>query len=97
VELWELTAREEIRDLIARYNANGDTGRFDQVVDLFADDAVMISQGQTYRGKAGVQTVFGSAALSTPRRQDDECGACAFRGGAANGGLNPRHVARGAD
>ncbi|MET0627555.1 MAG: nuclear transport factor 2 family protein [Acidimicrobiia bacterium] len=41
VELWELSAREEIRDLVARYNANGDTGRFPQVLELFAPDAVM--------------------------------------------------------
>jgi hypothetical protein len=30
-----LVARESIRDLVARYNANGDTGRFAQVLDLF--------------------------------------------------------------
>ena len=41
MELWELVARESIRDLVARYNANGDAGRFDQVWTLFADDAVM--------------------------------------------------------
>ena len=32
----ELIARESIRDLVARYNANGDSGRFDQVVELMA-------------------------------------------------------------
>ena len=32
----ELVARESIRDLVARYNPNGDSGRFDQVVELFA-------------------------------------------------------------
>ena len=42
MELWELTARESIRDLVARYNANADTGRFDQVLELFAPDAVMV-------------------------------------------------------
>ena len=41
MEHWELAAREAIRDLAARYNANGDTGRFAQVVELFAPDAVM--------------------------------------------------------
>jgi 3-phenylpropionate/cinnamic acid dioxygenase small subunit len=41
VELWELVARESIRDLVARYNANGDSGRFEQMLTLFADDAVM--------------------------------------------------------
>ena len=39
--MWELEARESIRDIVARYNANGDSGRFDEVMVLFAPDAVM--------------------------------------------------------
>ena len=38
MELWQLIARESIRDLVARYNANGDTGRFAQVRELFSPD-----------------------------------------------------------
>ncbi len=41
MELWELAARESIRDLVARYNANGDSGRFEQQMQVFAPDAVM--------------------------------------------------------
>ncbi len=41
MELWELTARESIRDLVARYNANGDSGRFAQMLAVFAADAVL--------------------------------------------------------
>jgi hypothetical protein len=41
MEYWELVARESIRDLVARYNANGDSGRFEQLRALFAPDAVM--------------------------------------------------------
>lgn len=41
MELWELVARESIRDLVARYNANGDAGRFAEMVKVFAPDAVM--------------------------------------------------------
>lgn len=41
MELWELLARESIRDLVARYNANGDSGRFDQMLAVFAADAVL--------------------------------------------------------
>ena len=37
----EAVAREAIRDLVARYNANGDGGRFDQLLELFTPDAVM--------------------------------------------------------
>jgi len=29
MEIWELVARESVRDLVQRYNANGDSGRFD--------------------------------------------------------------------
>jgi len=34
-------AREAIRDLVARYNSNGDSGRFGPLLELFAPDAVM--------------------------------------------------------
>ena len=51
VEAWELDAREQIRDLVAAYNAHGDRGRFDELLALFADDAPMdIGDGATYEG-----------------------------------------------
>jgi len=63
MELWELVARESIRDVIARYNANGDSGRFDQVVELFAPDAVMeLDNGKVYRGREEIRTIFTDAA-----------------------------------
>lgn len=58
MELWELVARESIRDLVARYNANGDTGRFEQVLELFAPDAVMEVPGAVYEGVSGIRTLF---------------------------------------
>ncbi len=59
MEIWELTAREAIRDLVARYNANGDSGRFDQVMELFAPDAVMEIEGEAPRtGTDEIRTVF---------------------------------------
>ena len=62
VEHWELVAREEIRDLVARYNANGDTGRFEQVLELFAPDAVMeIGDGRVYRGREEINEIFTGA------------------------------------
>ena len=57
MELWELTAREAIRDLVARYNANGDTGRFAEVLELFAEDAVM-EVPERYEGRDGIATLF---------------------------------------
>jgi hypothetical protein len=66
MEQWMLSAREEIRDLVARYNANGDTGRFDQVIELFAPDAVMETEGRNrYVGLAEIRTVFTGVAEGT--------------------------------
>jgi hypothetical protein len=41
MELWELIARECIRDTIAAYNQSGDSGRFDEMVATFAPDGVI--------------------------------------------------------
>jgi anionic cell wall polymer biosynthesis LytR-Cps2A-Psr (LCP) family protein len=63
MELWELAARESIRDLVARYNANGDSGRFEQQMQVFAPDAVMelVSAGgdvRRYEGREQIATIF---------------------------------------
>ncbi len=62
MELWELMARESIRDLVARYNANADSGRFDQVLECFAPDAVMELDGRPYRGHEEIRSIFTGAA-----------------------------------
>jgi len=41
VEPFELIARESARDLVARYNACGDADELDEMISLFAHDAVM--------------------------------------------------------
>lgn len=66
MELWELDARESIRDLVTRYNSNGDSGRFPQMLELFAPDAVMEIVGPdggttTYRGRDEIVTIFTGA------------------------------------
>jgi hypothetical protein len=38
MELWELIARESIRDRIARWNSNGDTRRMSDMVEVLAPD-----------------------------------------------------------
>lgn len=59
MELWQLEAREAIRDLVARYNANGDSGRFAQVIELFAPDAVMeLHDGHVHHGHDEIMTIF---------------------------------------
>jgi len=62
MEQWELAAREAIRDLVARYNANGDSGRFDQVTELFAPDAIMRTPNQPDKcGIEQIRTIFTGA------------------------------------
>ena len=58
MEPWQLVARESIRDLVARYNANGDAGRFDPMLELFAEDAVLEIPGSVHRGKAAIRALF---------------------------------------
>ena len=59
MELWQLEAYAEIRDLISAYNSFGDRGRFDQLRELFAETAVMdINDGRIYEGTDQIKTVF---------------------------------------
>jgi hypothetical protein len=61
MEQWELVARESIRDLVARYNGNGDAGRVDSVVELFTPDAVLDVMGTAHRGHAEIRRMFEQA------------------------------------
>ena len=45
MELWELVAREQIRDTLARYNWSGDAGRLDDLADTFCVDGVLEIRG----------------------------------------------------
>jgi uncharacterized protein (TIGR02246 family) len=45
MDLAEVVAREEIRDVIARYSHAGDRGRLDDLVACFAEDGVMELEG----------------------------------------------------
>lgn len=64
MDIQELIARESIRDLIARYNANGDSGRIDQMVALFAPTARMEAKGRWYEGREGIRSIFTGAATN---------------------------------
>jgi len=56
---FEIEARESIRDIVARYNACGDAGRTDDVLALFAPDAVMhVERLGTFEGHAGIRRLF---------------------------------------
>jgi len=49
VELWEVTAREQIRDTLARYAHCADSGRFEELVSLFTPDGVLEVDGHPAR------------------------------------------------
>lgn len=68
MEQWELAARESIRDLVARYNANGDSGRFDPMLELFAEDATLELPDGVHRGRAAIRAVFEGVASRTGDR-----------------------------
>ena len=55
MELWELVAREEIRETLARYHYFGDSGRFTEMAALFASDGVLEVKGErAIEGRAAI-------------------------------------------
>lgn len=63
MELWELAARESIRDLVARYNSDGDSGRIDAMLALFLGDAELEVVGSAeYHGVDEIRSLFEGAA-----------------------------------
>jgi hypothetical protein len=60
VELWELVAREQIRDTLARYNWAGDAGRLEELAETFCADGVLEIRGsQALRGRSEIVAFLG--------------------------------------
>jgi len=59
MELWELIARERIRETIGRYAHCADGGRFDALADLFIPDGVLEIPGQVITGRAAIRAFLG--------------------------------------
>jgi SnoaL-like domain len=60
VELWELTARERIRDCLARYTWAGDAGRLAELAAAFCDDGVLEIRGsEPLHGRAAIIDMLG--------------------------------------
>lgn len=75
----DLLARESIRDLVVRYNSYGDSGRFEQLWPLFADDAVMEIRSvdgtiEVHEGLAAIQVIFTGAQQRVPGGEDGTAG-----------------------
>ncbi|WP_082983229.1 nuclear transport factor 2 family protein [Mycobacterium sp. 1423905.2] len=55
MEIWELIAREQIRDTLARYNWSGDSGQLDRLVATFCRDGVLEIRGMpTLQGRSEI-------------------------------------------
>ena len=60
MEMWELVAREQIRDTLARYNWSGDAGRLNALTDTFCSDGVLEIRGlEPLRGRSEIATFLG--------------------------------------
>src|SRR5262245_12683678 len=63
MEPWEAAAREEIRELVARYAQHADRGRFDDLVGLFADDGTLrIDDREPLHGRAAIRAFLDATA-----------------------------------
>lgn len=57
MEIWELVARERIRDTLARYNWSGDALRLDELTAAFCPDGALEVRGE--EPKRGRQAIIG--------------------------------------
>lgn len=63
MEIWELVAREQIRDTLARYNWSGDAGRVAALAQTFHADGVLEIRGmKSLRGRAEIEAFLGDVA-----------------------------------
>ena len=66
MEIWELVAREQIRDTLARYNWSGDAGRLDGLAETFCTDGVLEIRGfEPLRGRSEIQRFLGGVTAKT--------------------------------
>jgi len=60
VEMWELAARDQIRDTLARYNWSGDAGRLDGLAETFCTHGVLEIRGfAPLRGRSEIVAFLG--------------------------------------
>lgn len=60
MELWELVARERIRDTLAHYNWSGDSGRLDGLAESFCEDGELELRGsEPVCGRAAIVEMLG--------------------------------------
>ena len=68
MELWELAAREAIRDTVAAYAHYADSGRFDEFAQLFSVDGVLEVHGQEpVTGRDAIRAYLGGVGTDLAR------------------------------
>jgi hypothetical protein len=71
VEIWELAAREHIRDTLARYNWSGDAGRLDDLANTFCVDGVLEIRGfEPLHGRSQIVAFLGGVTGNVALRAD---------------------------
>jgi hypothetical protein len=91
MELWELTARERIRDSLARYSWSGDAFRLDELALAFCEDGQLEIRGQApVVGRAAIVEFLGGNTESG----DDEARRAAQKRATAKSGVKRivRHI-----
>ncbi len=74
MELWELSAREHIRDTLARYNWSGDAMRLPELAGSFCEDgALELRGGLPIQGRAAIVEFLGGA-VASPKAVAQESG-----------------------
>jgi hypothetical protein len=65
MELWELSARERIRDTLARYNWSGDAMRLQDLAESFCEDGELeLRGGVPVQGRDAIIDFLGGAVAS---------------------------------
>ena len=68
MEMWELVARERIRDTLARYNWAGDGGDVNGLAETFCTDGVLQIRGaEPLRGRSAIASFLGGVGTSSAR------------------------------
>lgn len=74
MELWELSARERIRDSLARYNWSGDAMRLPELAESFCEDGELeLRGGAPVQGRAAIVEFLGGA-VASPNAAAEESG-----------------------
>ncbi|WP_445169462.1 nuclear transport factor 2 family protein [Mycolicibacterium sp. Dal123E01] len=67
MQMWELVARERIRDTLALYNWSGDSGRIEDLTQSFCPEGELEVRGTaTISGRAAIAEFLGGVAVPTP-------------------------------